>query len=98
MERVEREEITGATLRNFVKAIKLFCEMSDAPISGDPKTYSGSFVISEGLRSVLLDFLKDKKIEISEDELDDMGVMVYSPKMREAGKDPTEISGSSSLQ
>jgi phage major head subunit gpT-like protein len=46
----------------------------------------------------LLDFLKDKKIEISEDELDDMGVMVYSPKMREAGKDPTEISGSSSLQ
>ena len=32
-ERVEREEITGATLRNFVKAIKLFCEMSDVPIS-----------------------------------------------------------------
>jgi hypothetical protein len=32
-ERVEREEITGATLRNFVKAIKLFCEMSDIPIS-----------------------------------------------------------------
>ena len=26
-ERVEREEITGATLRNFVKAIKLFCEI-----------------------------------------------------------------------
>lgn len=32
-ERVEREEIAGATLRNFVKAIKLFCEMSDVPIS-----------------------------------------------------------------
>jgi hypothetical protein len=32
-ERVEREEITGATLRNFVKAIKLFCEMSDVSIS-----------------------------------------------------------------
>ncbi len=31
-ERVEREEITGATLRNFVKAIKLFCEMSDIPV------------------------------------------------------------------
>ena len=31
-ERVEKEEITGATLRNFVKAIKLFCEMSDIPI------------------------------------------------------------------
>ena len=28
-ERVENEEITGATLRNFIKAIKLFCEMSD---------------------------------------------------------------------
>src|SRR5947209_7081802 len=32
-QRVEKEEITGATLRNFVKAIKLFCEMSDIPIS-----------------------------------------------------------------
>jgi len=31
-ERVEREEITGATLRNFIKAIKLFCEMLDIPI------------------------------------------------------------------
>jgi hypothetical protein len=30
-ERVEREEITGATLRNFVKAIKLFYEMSGIP-------------------------------------------------------------------
>jgi hypothetical protein len=43
-ERVEKEEITGATLRNFVKTIKLFCEMSDIPISwkkitrGLPKT------------------------------------------------------------
>jgi hypothetical protein len=42
--RVEREEITGATLRNFVKPLKLFCEMSDVPISwkkinrGLPKT------------------------------------------------------------
>ncbi|MGA6991650.1 MAG: hypothetical protein WBX81_14635 [Nitrososphaeraceae archaeon] len=26
-------EITGATLRNFVKAIKLFCEMSDIQIT-----------------------------------------------------------------
>ena len=32
-ERVEREEITAATLYNFVKALKLFCEMSDVPIS-----------------------------------------------------------------
>jgi integrase len=28
-ERVERKEITGATLRNYVKTIKLFCEMND---------------------------------------------------------------------
>lgn len=32
-ERVEKEEITGATLRNFLKSIKLFCEMSDIPIT-----------------------------------------------------------------
>ena len=31
-ERVAKEEITGSTLRNFIKAIKLFCEMSDIPI------------------------------------------------------------------
>ena len=31
-DRVEKEEITGATLRNFIKAIKLFCEMSDISI------------------------------------------------------------------
>jgi hypothetical protein len=30
---VEREEITAATLYNFVKAIRLFCEISDVPIS-----------------------------------------------------------------
>ena len=31
--RVQRDEITGATLRNFVKSIKSFCEMSDFPIT-----------------------------------------------------------------
>ena len=31
-ERVERKEITGATVHNFVKAIKLFCEMNDIQI------------------------------------------------------------------
>jgi len=31
-EQVEKREIAGATLRNFVKAIKLFCEMSDTPV------------------------------------------------------------------
>jgi hypothetical protein len=43
-ERVENQEISPATLRNFVKAIKLFCEMVDIDISwkkitrGLPKT------------------------------------------------------------
>jgi hypothetical protein len=32
-ERVENEEISGATVRNFVKALKLFCEMSDISIA-----------------------------------------------------------------
>jgi hypothetical protein len=31
-DRVEKQEITGATLRNFIKAIKLFCEMADISI------------------------------------------------------------------
>jgi len=31
-ERTEKGEITSATLSNFVKAIKLFCEMTDIPI------------------------------------------------------------------
>ncbi len=31
-ERVEMTEITGGTLRNFVKTIKLFCEMTEIPI------------------------------------------------------------------
>jgi hypothetical protein len=30
-EKGDRKKITGATMRNFVKAIKLFCEMSDIP-------------------------------------------------------------------
>jgi hypothetical protein len=28
-DRVERKEISGATLRNYVKTIKLFCEMNE---------------------------------------------------------------------
>jgi integrase len=31
-ERVEKGEVSGATLKNFVKPIKLFCEMSDIPV------------------------------------------------------------------
>jgi hypothetical protein len=43
-ERVENKEISSATLRNFVKAIKLFCEMTDIELKwkkitrGLPKT------------------------------------------------------------
>jgi hypothetical protein len=31
-ERVEKKEISGATVINYVKSIKLFCEMADVPI------------------------------------------------------------------
>jgi hypothetical protein len=31
-DRVDKKEISGATLRNYVKSIKLFCEMADMPI------------------------------------------------------------------
>lgn len=31
-ERVDRKEISGATVRNYAKSIKIFCEMSDIPI------------------------------------------------------------------
>ena len=31
-DRVNKKEITGATVRNYVKSIKLFCEMTDLPI------------------------------------------------------------------
>ncbi len=31
-ERVDRREVTGGTVRNYVKSIKLFCEISDIPV------------------------------------------------------------------
>lgn len=31
--RVNRKEITGSTLRNYVKVLKLFCEMNDLPVA-----------------------------------------------------------------
>ena len=31
-DRMDKKEITGATVRNYVKSIKLFCEMADIPI------------------------------------------------------------------
>ena len=36
--RVNKREITGATVRNYVKAIKLFCEMADIPIQWNKLT------------------------------------------------------------
>jgi hypothetical protein len=33
LDRVNRKEITGATVRNYLKSIKLFCEMADIPIT-----------------------------------------------------------------
>src|SRR6478752_8635505 len=33
LDRVNRKEITSATVRNYVKSIKLFCEMADIPIA-----------------------------------------------------------------
>ena len=41
-ERTEKGEITPATLSNFVKALKLFCEISDVTISW--KKMSGHFL------------------------------------------------------
>lgn len=32
-DRVNRKEITGSTLRNYVKVLKLFCEMNDLPVA-----------------------------------------------------------------
>jgi integrase len=33
LDRVNCKEITGATVRNYLKSIKLFCEMADIPIT-----------------------------------------------------------------
>ena len=33
VDRIQRSEITGATLRNFVKAIKLFCDVCEIPLN-----------------------------------------------------------------
>ncbi|MBA3750956.1 MAG: hypothetical protein H0X03_08740 [Nitrosopumilus sp.] len=33
LDRVNRKEITGSTIQNYLKSIKLFCEMADIPIT-----------------------------------------------------------------
>ncbi len=40
LDRVNRKEITGATVRNYVKSIKLFCEMADISIAWKKITVS----------------------------------------------------------
>jgi len=37
-DRADRKEITGGTIRNYVKSIKLFCQMADIPIAWDKIT------------------------------------------------------------
>lgn len=37
-ERVDNKEITGATVRNYTKSIRLFCEMADIPIQWNKVT------------------------------------------------------------
>ena len=70
LDRVNRKEITGATVRNYVKSIKLFCEMADIPISwkkiisGLPrgKNYADDRIPTiEGIRK-LLEYL-DRRIK-----------------------------------
>jgi hypothetical protein len=44
-DRVDRKEISGATLRNYVKTIKLFCEMNDILIPWKKITRGLHFLI-----------------------------------------------------
>jgi hypothetical protein len=37
-ERVDRKELTAVTIRNYVKSIKLFCQMADISIAWDKIT------------------------------------------------------------
>lgn len=57
-------------------------------LDADPETQS--FDISEGMRSVLLNYFKPG-VKVSDYELYDMGLMVYTLKMMNAGRDPTNI-------
>jgi hypothetical protein len=52
--RVDKKEIAAATVRNYVKSIKLFCEMADIPIP----CLSGK---TRGLLKALSDCLRPKK-------------------------------------
>ena len=73
----------------FTQEFNLRLVKIDKRVDGDPESHTDSSDISEKLKSVLTNYLEDKtKTKIAEDELYDMGVMVYSLIMRNAGKDP----------
>jgi hypothetical protein len=59
-------------------------------LDADPETES--LDILEGMRSVLLNYFKPG-IKASDNELYDMGLMVYTLKMKNASRDPTDIPG-----
>lgn len=73
----------------FTQEFNLHLGKIDKRVDGNPETHLDSSDISEELKSVLIDYLEGKtKTEIGEDDLYDMGVMVYSLILRNAGKDP----------
>ena len=73
----------------FTQEFNLYLGKIDKRVDGDPESHPDSSDISEKLKSVLMNYLEDKtKTKIAEDELYDMGVMVYSLIMRNAGRDP----------
>jgi hypothetical protein len=73
----------------FTQEFNLHLGKIEKRVDGDPESHTDSSDISEKLKSILMNYLEDKtKTKIAEDELYDMGVMVYSLIMRNAGKDP----------
>jgi hypothetical protein len=91
----ENIDINEADRIKFTEQFERHFDKIGRRLDADPETHSESFDISAGMRSVLLNYFEDKKIitEIGEDELYDIGVMVYTLKMMKAGKDPADITG-----
>ena len=58
-QRIDKKEISGATLINYLKAIKLFCEMSDISINWKKITRGAGRNVraAYGTKEQLLDFL-----------------------------------------
>jgi hypothetical protein len=55
-DRVNKKEISGATVRNYVKSIKLFCEMADMPIPWKKITRG----LPKGKNMLMIEFLRLK--------------------------------------